>query len=102
MQVKKMEYLNHSLFNLHYSFPSDVITRAAQMRLPAARTAAGTGKTPAVFKHIAALETFAGSDRQFTALGRQRPGDVSQVLIDFLFLDTDPLRQFPGIHLPLS
>jgi len=32
------------------------------MRLPAARTAAGTGKAPAVFEDVAATEAFAGSD----------------------------------------
>jgi len=70
--------------------------------LPAARTAAGTGKAPAVFEHIAATEAFAGPDAKFISLCRQRPGDVSQVLINFLFLDSNPPRQFPGIHLPLS
>jgi hypothetical protein len=72
------------------------------MRLPAARTAAGTGKAPAVFKHIAALEAFAGSDSQFISLCRQRPGNVDQVLINLLFLNTHLTRQFPGIHLPLG
>ena len=72
------------------------------MRLPAARTASGAGKAPAVFKHIAALEAFAGSDSQFTSLCRQRPRDVDQVLIDFLFLNTHLTRQFPGIPLLMS
>ena len=41
------------------------------MGLLAARTTAGTRKTPAVFKHITALKTFTRPDSKLAARGRQ-------------------------------
>ena len=57
------------------------------MRFSAARTTAGAGKAFSVFKDIAALDAFTRSDGQFTAPGRQRSGNMRQMLIYFLFLN---------------
>lgn len=52
------------------------------------RTPAGTGKSLAVFEHKTALETFARSDGNYSSLGRQRPGDMVQMLIYFFLLNS--------------
>ena len=72
------------------------------MRLPAAGTAAGTGKSPAVLEYEAAFETFARQDGQFASCGRQRAGNMRQVFVYFLFLDAYLPRYFPGIHFLIS
>ena len=53
------------------SISANVKRRVFQMGLLALRTAAGTCKTLAVFKHITALKTFAWLNDKLSALCRQ-------------------------------